>query len=184
MKYLKKIHPDKKDINNYVKWLEMNSSSIIRWIKRMFVHAEKREWFETYWAIDIHGTVSIPDYRKTSKEIEYYPYAKESLQIMTQRKDIIMIMSTSSYPEEIKTYIKQFDKDNIHFNYINENPDISTNKGSYGFYEKKFYFNVNLDDKAGFDPEIDWELIYNYLSTTKYKPNPKWKMKYKEIYHK
>ena len=25
------------------------------------------------------------------------------------------------------------------------------------------YFNILLDDKAGFDPDIDWKLIYKYL---------------------
>ena len=29
---------------------------------------------------------------------------------------------------------------------------------------QKFYFNVLLDDKAGFNPEHDWELIDYHLS--------------------
>ena len=33
------------------------------------------------------------------------------------RKDIILIMSTSSYPDEIKTYEKQLKEDGIIFNY-------------------------------------------------------------------
>ena len=42
----------------------------------MFEHAEKNKWFETYWFYDIHGVISQPDYRKESKEINYYPYVK------------------------------------------------------------------------------------------------------------
>ena len=31
-------------------------------------------------------------------------------------------------------------------------------------FEKKFYFNILLDDKAGFDPETDWSVIKEYLN--------------------
>jgi len=161
-----------------------NQNPIVNWIDKMFKHAEKRKWFETYWAIDIHGTISVPDYRKKSKEIIYYPYAKETLQLLSNRKDIILILSTSSYPDEIQTYMEQFAEDNIYFKYLNENPEISSYKGSYGFYEQKYYFNVLIDDKAGFNPEKDWKKIYNYFLNNNYKPNSKWKMKYKEDYHK
>ncbi|MCK9574652.1 MAG: hypothetical protein M0R51_01595 [Clostridia bacterium] len=121
----------------------------------MLTHAEEKEWFETYWCIDIHGTVSYPDYRKIEPIIDYYPYAKEVLQLLSERKDIILIMYTSSYPSEIAVYTKQFNNDGIKFNYVNENPEISVAHGSFGHYTQKLYFNVLFDDKAGFDPETD-----------------------------
>lgn len=158
--------------------------TILKWIKTMFEHAEKKHWFETYWQIDIHGTVSKPDYRRKVKEISYYPYAKETLKLMSNRKDIIMIMSTSSYPDEIKIYDEQFKIDGILFNYINENPEISSDKGSFGYYINKYYFNVAFEDKAGFDPYKDWKFLYNYFKNTKYHPDNTWNMKYKETYHK
>lgn len=68
----------------------------------MFKHAEKNNWFETYWGCDLHGVISQPDFRKSSPEINYYPYVKETLQLLSQRKDIIMFLFTSSYPHEIK----------------------------------------------------------------------------------
>ena len=154
------------------------------WIDKMFTHAREKEWYETYWAIDIHGTVSKPDYRKDSKEIVYYPWAAETLKELTNRKDIKLIMHTSSYPKEIEKYIKDFEKDGIKFDFINENPDVHNSKGSFGYYEQKFYFNVSLEDKAGFDPYLDWEPILHYLQTTKYRPDPKWSNKYVETYHK
>lgn len=173
----------------YILWLERIVKEtyeplILRWIRNMFEHAEKKQWFETYWCLDVHGTISEPDYRKTIKEINYYPYAKETLQLMSARPDIIMIMSTSSYPDEIKVYQDTFIKDNIHFKYINENPEISSAKGSFGYYEKKYYFNVLMEDKAGFNPERDWKFLYEYFLTTKYRPDNTWSMKYKETYHK
>ena len=61
---------------------------------------------------------------------------------MSAREDMILIMSTSSYPDEIETYNEQFKKDGIIFKYINENPEISSAKGSFGHYDTKYYFNV------------------------------------------
>lgn len=158
--------------------------SILKWIKKMFKHAEKNQWFETYWAFDIHGVISRPDYRKITKEIDYYPYAKETLQLLSQREDIIMFLFTSSYPEEIKKYIKTFEDDNIFFKYVNENPEISSETGSFGYYYQKPYYNVLFEDKCGFNPEKDWYKIYKYFKNTKYKPNPNWSKKFKEDYHK
>lgn len=158
--------------------------SILDWIDKMFRHAEKREWFETYWAFDLHGVISKPDYRKKSKEIVYYPYAKETLQLMSKRNDIIMILYTSSYPEEVDKYMEVFESDNIHFKYVNENPDISDAKGSFGYYYNKPYFNVLFEDKAGFRADIDWYHIHKYFVNTKYVPDPSWTFKTDENYHK
>lgn len=158
-------------------------STVVQWAEKMFEHANKKEWFETYHAIDIHGTVSKPDYRKDSKKIIYYPFAKKTLQLMSEREDIKLIMFTSSYPDEIEKYNKFFKNDNINFNYINENPEISIDNGAFGYYEDKFYFNLLLEDKAGFDPNSDWELLYNYFKSTEYRPNKKWTTKVKEKYH-
>ena len=76
----------------------------------MFKYAEKREWFETYWCIDFHGVISKPDYRRETKEINYYPYAKETLQLLTKRKDIVLMMYTCSYKSEISYYVKFFEE--------------------------------------------------------------------------
>jgi hypothetical protein len=159
--------------------------SLLKWIKKMFLHAEQHKWFETYWFIDFHGVISKPDYRKTVKEIEYYDYVKKTLQYITKnRPDIIMILYTSSYPDEIKIYMKQFENDEIFFKYINENPEINESKGNFGCYDKKPYYNVLIDDKSSFDPEIDWQPIYEYFINSNYKPDPTWSTKFKESYHK
>ena len=158
--------------------------SILKWIIKMFKHSEYKKWYNVYFAFDIHGVISIPDYRKTIKEINYYPYAKETLQLLSKRDDIVMFLFTSSYPSEIEKYIRIFENKNINFKYVNENPEISEHNGSFGYYVKKPYFNVYFEDKAGFDPLIDWYPILKYFKTTKYLPNKKWKQKTKESYHK
>lgn len=157
---------------------------LLKWIEKMFKHAEKHQWYETYWAFDIHGVISKPDYRREKKEILYYPYAKETLQLLSQRDDIVMFLFTSSYPEEIQKYLKTFEEDGIKFKYVNENPEISSEKGSFGYYYKKPYYNVLLEDKSGFLPFKDWKQIFKYFKKTKYKPNKNWSLKNKESYHK
>jgi hypothetical protein len=151
------------------------------WIEKMFDHSFEKQWFETYWAFDIHGTILVPTFRKDSYDSEFYPYAKETLQLLTKRDDIIMILSTSSYPQEIEHYQKVFKENDIFFKYVNENPDIDSSKGNFGHYTSKFYFNVLLEDKAGFQPEIEWKEIYYYLlecERNNYLPDPKWTTKF------
>lgn len=157
---------------------------ILVWIEKMFKHANERKWYETYWFIDLHGVISKPDYRKKSKEVIYYPYVKQILQYITNhRPDIIMILFTSSYPDEIESYMKQFTEDGIIFKYVNENPEVSDAKGSFGCYDKKPYYNVLIDDKCGFDPNLDWKPIYEYFVNSNYTPDKNWNFKYKESYH-
>lgn len=52
-------------------------------------------------------------------------------------------------------------KDDIIFNGFNEN--LEAENTIYGDYSKKPYFNILLEDKAGFEPEKDWLDIYHYL---------------------
>jgi len=155
--------------------------SMVTCIDKMFEHSFKKQWFETYWLIDIHNTILEPNYKKQQHQMKFYPYAKEVLQILSNRKDIKLIMFTSSYPEEIDFYSKEFEKFNIHFDYINENPEIDSTKGNFGFYEKKYYFNILIDDKAGFNSKMDWFPIYELLQSyqkNNYLPDSTWNTKF------
>lgn len=175
--------------NEYLEWLEKTvenryEPTILLWIKEMFVHAEKKQWNKVYFNIDLHGTVSKPDYRRDTKCIDYYPYAKETLQLLTQREDISLILWSSSYPDELEIYEKQFKQDNIKFDFVGENPDVSTEKGSFGYYKNKHYFNALFEDKAGLNAERDWKFLYEFFLNQTYRPKLEWSMKYKEDYHK
>ena len=154
---------------------------MIDYIQKMFEHSFEKEWYETYWAIDLHGTIIKPNYKDVTYPAEYYPFAKKVLQLLTKRPDIKLILWTSSFPHEIEEYLKKFEIDEIHFDAVNENPGISSKNGNFGFYVHKFYFNVLFEDKAGFDPEKEWELIYEFLidcENAGWLPNPKWTTKY------
>lgn len=134
---------------------------ITRAIKNCLRRAQEKKWEKTYWAIDIHGTLLKPNFKKNEISLEFYPYALEAMQLLDKRKDIIKIMYTCSYPHEIKQYVEYFAQHGIHFHYINSNPEIVD--GSYGYYKDKFYFNVLMDDKAGFDGQQDWKKIMTLL---------------------
>ena len=134
---------------------------ITRAIENCFRNAQEKNWDKTYWAFDIHGTILKPNYRRNAISTEFYPYAKEVMQLLSKRKDIVRILYTCSYPNEIEQYIAYFAQHDIYFDHINDNPDVGCD--AYGYYEDKFYFNVLMDDKAGFDGESDWSAILAML---------------------
>lgn len=124
--------------------------------------AREKKWEKTYWAFDIHGTILKPTYRPNEISREFYPGAKEAMRVLSQRTDIVRILYTCSYPHEIAQYLAYFEEHGIRFHYVNENPEVAN--GGYGYYVDKFYFNVLMDDKAGFDGERDWIEILKTLT--------------------
>jgi len=123
-----------------------------------------RNWDKTYWCFDIHGTILKPNYEYGNIPKEFYPYAKETLQMISKMSDVVMILYTCSHPHEIEEYIKYFEDNDIHFDYINENPEITTNLDGYGNYDKKPYMNVLFEDKAGFNGDTDWLGVLEVIS--------------------
>lgn len=134
---------------------------IIRAIETCFNQAKQKNWAKTYWCFDIHGTILKPTHQKNNIATEFYPGALTVLQYLSTRTDIVCILYTCSYPHEIKQYLEFFQKHKINFQYVNENPEIT--ESAYGYFEDKLYFNVLLDDKAGFDGELDWFSIGELL---------------------
>lgn len=130
---------------------------ITRAIKRAFEQAKEKNWDKTFWAFDIHETIIKPNWSEHSIPTEFYPLAKEALQLISKRTDVSRILFTCSHPDEIEKYLAFFKENDIHFDHVNGNPEIVSKK--YGYYEKKPYFNVLFEDKAGFDPYEDWEEV-------------------------
>jgi len=128
-------------------------------LKNHFEIKEKRGWDKTYWFFDIHGTVIKPNYKANDIPTEFYPHAKEALQFISELDDIVMVLYTCSHPHEIEQYLKLFEENNIRFKYVNENPEVPTDINGYGCYDKKPYMNVLFEDKAGFDPNTEWNLV-------------------------
>ena len=128
-------------------------------IIKAFETAKQRGWDRIYISIDIHDTMIKANYKTNSIPTEFYPYAIEVLQKLTKRSDIKLILYTCSHPHEIEQYTELFKSHDIVFDYVNENPEVKTDLNGYGNYEKKPYFNVLMDDKAGFNPNTEWRTI-------------------------
>jgi len=134
--------------------------SILKAIKKTEKRAAERGWNKVFYFFDIHETVLYPDYNNKEK-LRFYPYAKEVLQYLSERKDISISVYTCSYPDEIARYIEFFKENDIYFEMVNKNSEVANN--SYGYYRDKPYFNVLFEDKAGFDAEEDWLWVAEYF---------------------
>lgn len=135
--------------------------SLSKTIAKEFEKARTKGWNKIYVFVDLHECIIKPDWEAEGLTHDYYPNAKELLQELTIREDICLVMWTCSHPFEIKQYVDNFAYDNIFFDHINENPEICTDncgignseKPKYGNYDKKPYYNILLDDKAGCTPD-------------------------------
>jgi hypothetical protein len=137
--------------------------SVVKAIEKFYQDKEKRGWEKGFFFFDIHGTILKPNYEYGNTPKEFYPYAKEVLQLFSKRKDVCMILYTCSHPHEIEEYLKLFENNNIKFDYVNENPEVVTDVNGYGCYDKKPYMNVLFEDKAGFYGEEDWLPVLKLL---------------------
>lgn len=134
---------------------------MINYIHRAFSDKKKRNWDTLYIAIDLHDTIIEGKYNLHNEGSNFFPNAINVLRNWTNRKDIVLILWTSSHHDSINEQLKRMEKEGIKFDYINENP-VTKNTELCDF-SGKFYFNILLDDKAGFDGQNDWNYIENSL---------------------
>ena len=135
--------------------------SLTKTIDREYQHMKDRGWDRIFLFFDLHGTVIKPNYQEGNVVLDYYPYAKETLQLLSKQTDVDLNIYTCSHEHEIIEYQRLFKEDGINFKYVNENPDVPTN--GYGNYDVKPYMNILFEDKAGFFGETDWEPIYYHF---------------------
>lgn len=130
-------------------------------IANSFKTKKKRGWDRTFWAIDIHDTICKSTYKPNVSEYRFFKGAKKILQYLSKREDIVLILSTCSHGKAIFEIECWLAKNGIYFRYINCNPEVGNNKLSN--FGDKYYFNVLLDDKAGFEGYRDWRLVEHEL---------------------
>lgn len=131
------------------------------YIKRAFSDKKKRNWDRLYVAIDLHDTIIEGKYNLKNEGANFFPNAVNVLKNWTERKDMILILWTSSHDQSVQEQIERMKKLGIKFDYINSNPDVPSNELCN--FKDKFYFNILLDDKAGFDGPTDWFKIEESL---------------------
>ena len=133
--------------------------NIIRAFEAAFYRAKENNWDYIVVLVDIHDTIFKATYSKEDN-YEYIGKAKDALQVMSARKDIKIILWSSTFSKI--QYILRLDKDNIIVDAFNRNIDGIENT-EIACFDEKPYFNVGIDNAFGFDPEKDWDDIYNYL---------------------
>ena len=140
---------------------------LVKYLDKLLKMKEEKGWDYLYFMVDIHNTVIKSTYDKSDNFV-YFPYAKEVMQILTKRSDIKLIMWTSTYPEVIEQYRNVFKVSGIEFDYVNENPEMDDDY--IRCFIEKFYYDIGIDDKFGFDAETDWKEIYDYLQGKRWSP--------------
>jgi len=140
--------------------------SIEKAIREAFKQKKERGWDTIYFAIDLHSTILLPgntaraDDHPSAIANKIFPFALETLKLLSLQKDIVLILFTSSFKNDLIPFLTFCTINKINFKYLNEN--LECKNTSSGDYTKKFYYNVLLDDRAGFNPK-HWQKIFNII---------------------
>lgn len=114
-----------------------------------------------YWCIDLHGVCFQSNYQQNSYEW-INPKAIDVLRQIQFLSESIIIIWTSCHEHEIKIIDDFLIDHGIYVKYFNHNPEVENTET--GCFDSKFYMSVILDDKAGFDPDTDWDIVSNTLN--------------------
>lgn len=117
----------------------------------------EKEWDTIYVCVDWHDTMMPATYSNDKYgSFILYNNAKEVLQWMSNCANIRLILYTSSHIDQRFEFMQNvYHRYGISFDYHNGNPEIPNTET--GDFDDKFYYSLLLDDKAGFDPEVDWK---------------------------
>ena len=135
--------------------------NIIKAFDTAYIRAKEREWDYIVILVDIHDTIFKACWDKP-ETYEYLGKAKETLQMLSKRDDVQMILWSSSYDDKLLDYMRYLWKDGIIFNAVNANI-VETKNTKLACFDEKPYFSVGIDNAFGFEPETDWETIYEYF---------------------
>lgn len=131
----------------------------MNYIAHGFQRAQK--WPHLYIAIDIHDTIFKGTYKKNNEGKVFYPWAKEVLQNLSLNPKVKLIIYTASHEGPARDVIKWLKEHGIEIFALNSNPDHTDTE--LCDFSKKFYFDILLEDKAGFEGWKDWFLIMKEL---------------------
>ena len=134
---------------------------IINAIKNAYDTMHARKWDTLYWAIDLHGvclesTYTVNEHRWISAD------AIAGLQSIDAQPENKIILWSAVYDEDKLPIVSMFADKGIKIIGFNENPEVFNTDVS--FFNEKFYFNILLDDKAGFNHHTDWSKIIEFYA--------------------
>jgi len=132
-------------------------------IIRSYKRFKQKGYPNWYWAIDVHDVIFIGDY-KVDCELRWVRDAKRALKILGMIPEIKVILYTSTRKDKTQAIIdKILAETGLTIHGVNENPDFMNDPSGLCEFDKKFCFDVLLDDKAGFDAANQWEEIIEVL---------------------
>ncbi len=138
------------------------SNHVQRMVERAFVNKCERGWQKLYWAIDIHDVLIEGKYQRLNPGKQLFPRVEEVLHWLMKRPDMVTILWSSSHKDAVDDFLGWLlSEHGIEFDYVNCNPECINN--DLCDFSKKFYFNLLIDDKAGFDPSADWSNLISAL---------------------
>jgi hypothetical protein len=144
---------------------------IIEVFEKAFALAKERGWKHIAVAVDLHGTVFRPTY-SDELAIEYYDKAQGCLKLMSEEYEGItplMYMYTCTPYDVQHRYMNFFRRSQYITMYTKDvvQAVMKIENNSFQNFEDKPYFNVLLEDKAGFNPDRDWDIIHDYFKNKK-----------------
>ena len=119
------------------------------------------KWPRLFILIDLHDVIIPGTYTRNNEGRAFFNGAEEVLRWLTNRKDMCLILWTSSHKDSTDDILAWMAKSGIKFDYVNENPECPSNE--LLDTSSKIYMDLLLDDKAGFNGETDWLEIKNVL---------------------
>lgn len=134
-------------------------------ITSAFNRAKEKNWEYVVFLVDIHDTIFKASFNKF-ENYEYLGKAKEALQLMTSRKDVRMILWSSTYIDKLADYMYKMSDDYICFDAVNKNIKGIENT-DIAYFDEKPFFSVGIDNAFGFEAETDWEEVIKSLNQNK-----------------
>ena len=131
-------------------------------IYRAMKKRRDRNYDFTYWAIDIHDTIVPSTYTFPNKyDVTKYPKCLESLKLLSDMPDHKIILWSCTGSEQVQELLDLLKEYDISVDYFNENPECES-KDVYNF-SGKFYFDILIEDKAGFNADEDWIEVHSCI---------------------
>lgn len=130
-------------------------------IQKTFEDKAKRRWQKIFIVVDVHDVILEGNYKLNNDGAGYMPNAINVLRQWSKREDVSLILWTSGHIIPTSKVLDGLEKQGVHFKHVNCNPECPND--ALCDFSKKFYFNILLDDKAGFEGKTDWFLIEKEL---------------------
>jgi hypothetical protein len=82
-------------------------------IRRAFRDMKEKGWSRLYWCIDLHDVVIEGKYNKFNEGAAIFPHAKEFFHWANKRKNMILVLWTSSYEDALEKTLLRLGEEGI-----------------------------------------------------------------------